>query len=82
MTAETKFQMWVAEFGARELADAMTRDGATVTVRAVYEWLRGQNEPRGKKLRSIVRLSSGRLTFEDLAAHFQKLADDGRRAKA
>jgi len=79
MPGETKFQMWVAEYGAQKLAVAMTADGADVTVRAIYEWLRGRYEPRGKKLRSLVHLADGRVTFDDVAAHFQKLERDGKR---
>lgn len=69
---DTKFARWVKNFGVLKLAERLTNGGKETKVgySGVYRWLRGENEPRGPKLRKIVELARGDLSHQDVHDHF------------
>lgn len=71
----TKFQQWAKTYGVAEIVRELRTGGreTTVTFGTVYQWLRGEHEPRGPKCRLMVAMSNGALSLEDLAQHFQIL---------
>lgn len=70
---ETKFVQWVKQFGVQNLVDAMRGLGPdfAVTYSAVYQWCRGEHEPRPKKIRALAEISNGAITVQDIHDHFQ-----------
>jgi hypothetical protein len=66
----TKFAVWIKAYGAQRLAVAMTNRGETVSFSMVYQWARGEHEPRGPKQRLMVKLADGALSLQDIADHF------------
>lgn len=69
---ETKFSRWVKTFGVADLAAKMTAlDGITLTTSAIYQHLRGETEPRPTKARGYVKLSGGKLKFQDIHDHVE-----------
>ena len=80
---ETKFEKWVKEFGVGQLVHAM-RDyspDCAVTYSAIYQWLRGEHEPRPKKMRALAAVSNGAITTQDIHDHFERKAGE-REAEA
>jgi len=73
---ETKFEKWALKYGVANLVSAMKARGPndSVTYSAVYQWLRGQHEPRPRKMRAMVEISAGEITLNDIAAHFESKA--------
>lgn len=56
------FKEWVEHFGgARALAEKLN-----VTDHAVRHWLRGEGSPEAETINTIIRLSKGVLTFEQI----------------
>jgi hypothetical protein len=72
MHESTKFSRWVKSFGVLKLSEALTDRGkaTAVSYSAVYRWTRGENEPRGPKMRLLVELSKGELSHQDVHDHF------------
>lgn len=70
MSEETKFESWVKGYGVRRLVTEMRAQGHSITESGVYHWLRGQHEPRGPKVRSMVKLAAGGITSQDIMDHF------------
>jgi hypothetical protein len=72
MIVESNFQRWVMDFGPRKLASELTRIGRDVAVTrgTVYQWLNREREPRPAKIRALVEIGQGRITFEDVHQHF------------
>jgi hypothetical protein len=70
---ETKFEQWVRRYGVSNLVHAMHALGPdyAVTFSAIYQWIRGQHEPRPAKIRGVVKIADGALTLEDVHQHFE-----------
>lgn len=70
--SETKFEQWVKKFGVMNLVDEMRRRGPdyAVTYSAVYQWCRGEHEPRPKKIRALAEISAGAISVQDIHDHF------------
>lgn len=70
---ETKFSEWVKQFGVMNLVDEMRKRGPdfAVTYSAVYQWCRGEHEPRPKKMRAMAEISAGTISVQDIHDHFQ-----------
>lgn len=75
-TEETKFEQWVKQFGVIALCDAMRKRGLdyAITYSAVYQWLRGDHEPRPKKIRALAEISAGAISVQDIHDHFHQKA--------
>lgn len=76
----TKFEKWVKEFGVGALVIAI-RDKhpeCAVTYSAIYQWLRGEHEPRPKKMRALVSVSQGAITLQDIHDHFETFSGKSR----
>lgn len=75
-TEETKFEQWVKKIGVSALCDEMRKRGLeyAVTYSAVYQWLRGEHEPRPKKIRALAEISAGAISVQDIHDHFQAKA--------
>lgn len=73
---ETKFERWVKQFGVSNLVDEMRKRGQdyAVTYSAVYQWCRGEHEPRPKKIRALAEISAGAITVQDIHDHFHARA--------
>lgn len=73
---ETKFEQWVKQFGVSNLVDEMRKRGQdyAVTYSAVYQWCRGEHEPRPKKIRALAEISAGAITVQDIHDHFHARA--------
>lgn len=73
MSDETKFEKWVKDYGVGQLVVAMRERGAdyAVTYSAVYQWLRGEHEPRPRKMRALAAVSDGAITVQDIHDHFE-----------
>lgn len=71
--ARTKFERFVEEITARELAVQLANRGTSTraSLGVIYAWIRGEHEPRSPKRRAIVQISRGKLTLEDIDAHFE-----------
>ncbi len=69
---ETKFEQWVKQFGVSNLIDEMRKRGQdyAVTYSAVYQWCRGDHEPRPKKIRVLAEIAAGAITLQDIHDHF------------
>lgn len=67
---QTKFSGWVRDYGVTKLHEALGKEGCAVTKGLVYQWLRGDCEPRGKKIRALVRIGGGKISTDDIFAHF------------
>lgn len=76
MNPETKFEQWAKQFGVSNLVDAMRAKGIdyAITYSAVYQWLRGEHEPRPKKIRALAEISAGAISVQDIHDHFQTKA--------
>jgi len=76
VTEATKFEQWVKQYGVQNLVDALRKRGMeyAVTYSAVYQWLRGEHEPRPKKIRALADISAGAITVQDIHDHFQARA--------
>jgi len=72
----TKFEQWVKQYGVSNLVDAMRKRGQdyAVTYSAIYQWCRGEHEPRPKKIRALAEISEGAITVQDIHDHFQARA--------
>jgi hypothetical protein len=72
MIVESNFQRWVMEFGPRRLATELSRSGREVGVTrgTVYQWLNREREPRPARIRALVEIAQGRISFEDVHQHF------------
>lgn len=70
--APTRFQAWARKYGPTRLAERLTAMGpdTMVTFGAVYNWIRGEHEPRGPKVRAMVELSRGEISSDDIQDHF------------
>jgi hypothetical protein len=68
----TKFERWVKQYGALELAKQLTNRGAATktSLGMVYAWTRGEHEPRAARRRLILQLAAGKLTLLDFDTHF------------
>lgn len=75
-TEETKFEQWVKQFGVIALCDEMRKRGLeyAITYSAVYQWLRGDHEPRPKKIRALAEISAGAISVQDIHDHFHAKA--------
>lgn len=73
-TEETKFEQWVKQYGVSALCDAMRKRGLdyAITYSAVYQWLRGEHEPRPKKIRVLAEISAGAISVQDIHDHFHQ----------
>lgn len=69
----TRFGRFVSDFGVARLVIALGREGQPVTDRAVYAWIAGDVVPRPQKAAVMVRISRGRLAFEDVYRHREEL---------
>ncbi len=69
---QSNFTRWVTEFGAQRLASALDAAGPRIGCRPgeVHRWLRGEREPRPPRVREMVRLAQGRMSFADVHQHF------------
>ena len=67
----TKFERWVKEYGVAKLVKDLADLGPyyAATFSAVYQWLRGETEPRAAKIRGLVNLSGGKITLQDVHDH-------------
>lgn len=76
MAVNSKFSRWATSYGATRIAGELTKLGPAtqVTFSAVYSWIRGEYEPRGPKIRALIRLSNGSVTHRDIQDHFAKAA--------
>jgi len=72
----TKFEQWVKQFGVSNLVDEMRKRGQdyAVTYSAVYQWCRGEHEPRPKKIRALAEISGGAISVQDIHDHFHARA--------
>lgn len=73
IAAETKFGIWVQKTGVSTITERMKTLGpsCTITPAAVYQWVRGDHEPRPSKIRGLVKISDGELTFDDVNQHLE-----------
>ena len=65
----TTFGEWVREYGSGKL-----RRELEVTKSAVHSWVRGVVDPKPAHARIMIRLSRGRLTFDDIYSQPARVA--------
>lgn len=56
----------VSDIGVQNLTRALAAEGHPVTQKAVYHWLAGHHAPRIHHAAAIARVSSGRVSIEDV----------------
>lgn len=73
---ESKFEQWAKQRGVSNIVDEMRKRGQdyAITYSAVYQWLRGEHEPRPKKIRALAEISAGAITVQDIHDHFHAKA--------
>jgi hypothetical protein len=73
---QTKLELWAKQFGVQNIVDAMRAKGVdyAVTYSAVYQWIRGEHEPRPKKIRALAEISGGAISVQDIHDHFHARA--------
>jgi hypothetical protein len=61
-----KFRQFVDHIGVRQLADKLTALGPrqAVTPQAIYQWMEGSSEPKASKIRAIVQIANGAITYQ------------------
>jgi len=73
VSTDTKFADWVRQTGVGTIAERLRELGpsCSVTETAVYQWVRGDHEPRPAKIRGLVKISEGEITFDDVNHHLE-----------
>jgi len=65
----TRFARWVSGYGVTRLAATLATQGDPITPKAIYDWISGDGVPRPPRAMSLVRISHGTLTLEDVFRH-------------
>jgi len=74
----TRFGSWVGEVTVSGIVSALSSDPElSVTRGAVYQWLRGHS-PTATRARALVKLSGGRLSFDEIYSHREELEELNR----
>ena len=76
---ETPFGKWVQAFGVRNVCEALYSYGLPIGRETVYHWMAGRAVPNPRKAMALIKISEGKLTFDDI--YGQKDAHDAVRAR-
>jgi hypothetical protein len=60
------FAQWIRTYTVRRLVRDLEAEGIRLSVVAVYQWIAGRTFPRPRTAAAIVRISGGRVTFEQI----------------
>lgn len=78
--ASTRFGAWVEEYRVSQLAFMLRSKGHSVTAQAIYQWLRGETQPRPPIARDIAELSG--LSTDEVYSHQQAIKQLGTQEQA
>lgn len=67
----TRFGTWVGEVSVAKIVVDLRRAGHPITSGCVYHWVAGRAAPTLPIAGAIVRISGGRVTYEDILAQKQ-----------
>jgi DNA-binding transcriptional regulator YdaS (Cro superfamily) len=69
----SKFRSWILIYGIDNLTVAIrsVNPRAAVSRRSVERWIVGTHEPRGERMRAIVRVAGGEVSANDVLEHFE-----------
>ncbi len=71
----TRFGSWVGQVTVSAIVSGLSSDPElSVTRGAVYQWLRGHS-PTATRARALVKLSEGRLSFDEIYSHREELKE-------
>lgn len=62
----TPLGRWVASYTIPRLTRELAQRGSPVTPKAVYAWISGRTRPRLPVAMTVVRLSEGRVSLDDI----------------
>ena len=66
----TRFGRWVSDVGIGTIVEQLAREkNAAVTPQAVYSWVYGVSSPRRARAQALEKISSGRLTLDEIYNH-------------
>lgn len=74
---QTPLGRFVARRGVSWIVQELEAAGPRVTPFAVYHWVAGVSAPRPTFARTLVRISRGALSLNDIYGHREQLAEEG-----
>jgi hypothetical protein len=75
----TRFAGWVSSVGVSWVLDGLREQGTPVAHQTVYRWLSGSRVPTLIHAASLVTLSGGTVTVQDLVNHGKEVRGGGNR---
>jgi hypothetical protein len=75
----TRFAGWVSSVGVPWVLDGLRGHGTPVARQTVYLWLAGARVPTLTHAASLVQISGGAITFQDLVMHGKEVRGGERR---